>query len=94
MASDSDTGQVSITVAAKVADGSTNAPSYIFLKNPSAIDVYWGYKSTVSTTTGVILVAGASVSIPCDAGDSVYAVSSAGAATVHWARSRSVTRDG
>lgn len=89
------TGQATLsTSASKVCDGDQNAPSVVFLYDDGVVDVWWGYTSAVTSTTGVRLSASKGLGIPLDAGESLWAVAASGTPTVDWARSRAQSRMG
>ena len=76
------TGQVSVTTAVTEIGAARNARREVLIKNLStSVTVYVG-TARVTTTTGVELLVGESVTISANA--AIYGVTASGTATVHY----------
>jgi hypothetical protein len=89
------TAQFTATNAAqKAISGDPNSPSSVLVKNSGAVNVFWGYTSAVTTTTGFLLEAGRADTVPLDPGEDLYVITAASSSQLYLARSRALTRIG
>lgn len=83
---------VATTAPQKGIAGDLNAPSQAIVKNVGPVDVYWGYTSAVSSTTGFLLQAGLVDTVPLDVGEDLWVITASATAQLYFGRSRALAR--